>query len=177
MKFIFGLLFLIIVIGTVHAGDPTVKHKDLLEKQELIFVTNIEVNGIVDGTEAATFNPTAIKLHINGDSGCGKKFLVDFQNDVISFFQIDTIGLHKQPLCKETIEYYWTPSDYSLADGETKIITQKIGPVRSLPYDSPQQESYFEVSAKVTTKIGYFPNGNGMGYYFTYSDIRVEGPK
>jgi hypothetical protein len=150
---------------------------DLLGIHETINVESVEFKGIVDGSnDISDFNPTTIKLHIQGMSACGDRFFVDARHGALRFFQVGSLRPHNQPGCLETIEYFWTPGDFNLSVGETKVLTQSIGPNEQWE-DGQLTESYFTVSAEVTKKSGKFPDGGGDGIYYTYADVNIEGPK
>lgn len=168
---ILGFLF----ASFAHADEPTVKYRELIGKQETIDISAIEFKGIVDGkNNISHFNPTTIRLHIKGMSACGKQFLVDRRDGVLSFYQVGGLGPHIQPGCSETIEFYWTPGNYDMADGETKVLSQKFGPAqRRSPTGGQSDDHHFVVSVKATKRSGQFPNGQGFGLYFEYDDVTV----
>jgi hypothetical protein len=167
------LSFLLLTISfATNARSRNIQFDQLNAKQTVVDLKDIKVVGIV-GREIAPMimNAFAIELQISGTSACGNQFLVDETSDVIAFYQIGAIGPFIQPACLETIQYFWSPYDFSLEEGESKLISQKFGPIISYNA-SGRTTSYFVVSAKVRKKIGKTPTVEGV--YFEYSDINVQ---
>lgn len=175
MKLLLGLLCTLFFITKGHTDEPSIKFEDLLAIEEDIHIHKVVVKGVVQNHKLP-FTPKAIKLHIHGTSACGKNYFVHYTNEVLRFYQIGPIGVHIMPACSEIIEYYLAPMDRELANNESKVMSLKIGPSIYWDDNNNIKERYFILSVKITRKTGDFPDGKGHGRYFTYTDIKVEGP-
>ena len=125
MKTFLNLSLAAIVISTALANQEyTVGYFDLQKIQTQVMVQQVMAENVTKSPEGGG---EAVKLSVVGGSACGKSFLVDHRDGTLKFYQIGPTYTHIEPYCRETIEYFWSPADYSLKIGDSKTFTLSVG--------------------------------------------------
>ncbi len=145
---------------------PTVPCSRLLGIQETIAIQGVRSKGIVSRPQdiIAEF---AIRLFVDGSSGCGDQFLVQSTGNQLQFFQLGSLLGHPQPGCDEVFEYYWAPQPEGLPVGGSTVVELRVGPTHGT-------SGYYRVTTIATKRFGPFPSGMGTGRYFEYAEPTIE---
>jgi hypothetical protein len=139
-------------------------YESLLVIQEDISITNVEAL-ILPGKSD---NRPAVELRVRGMSACGDEILATQFENVLRFYQVGSPAPHGQPGCYENIQYFWTPGDLDMPEGQQAIV--KL----SIPAATPGgKKGGYEVSVLVVKKFGELPRGNGVGHYLEYSQLKI----